>query len=177
MIRTMFHVFHQIQPFIRVFINVYQFNHPFDLRFRLSIFPSSSSSSPTRLSNQRWPPVSCSTSHVQHGTGRTTFPRTFISDVHSTLAGNGTDCGRWDHRAAGASCSPPVRPSCNPSSRPDCTPRSDLRTMAETLHVTTVRSLSCNWRGDIGKACWIPWNRHSLAVFFSAVNQMTFSWI
>lgn len=87
---------------------------------------------------------------------RITFPRTFISDVRSTLAGNGTDCGRWDHRAAGASCSPPVRPSCIPSSRPDCTPRLDLRTMAETLHVTTVRSLSRDRRGGIGKACRIP---------------------
>ena len=35
-------------------------------------------------------------------------------------------------------------------------PRSDLRTMVETLHVTTVRSLSRDRRGGIGKAGRIP---------------------
>ena len=133
----------------RCFIN--QFNHPFDLRPRAVNLSIVIELSPTRLSNQRWPP-----NEGRRVERRITFSRTFISDVHSTLAGNGTDCGRWDHRAAGASCSPPVRPSCTPSSRPDCTPRSDLRTMAETLHVTTVRSLSRDRRGGIGKACRIP---------------------
>lgn len=98
---------------------------------------------------------------------KATFPRTFISDVHSTLAGNGTDCGRWDHQAAGASCSPPVRPSCSPSSRPDCTPRSVLRTMVETLHVTTVRSLFRNWQAAIGKARQHPRHRHPPPLAFS----------
>lgn len=162
----------KFEPFEpRVFVDrclINQFNHPFDLPpNRPSIFPSSSSS--RRLDYQistmaAKRGLSCRT--PQHGTSRITFPRTFISDVHSTLAGNGTDCGRWDHRAAGASCSPPVRPSCIPSSRPDCTPRSDLRTMAETLHVTTVRSLSRDRRGGIGKACRIPTKKHRSAARF-----------
>ena len=66
---------------------------------------------------------------------------TFISDARNIPVGSGTDCGRPDRRAAGASYWPLVRPSCSPSSRPDCKHHSALRTMSETLHVTTVRTL------------------------------------
>lgn len=114
------------------------------------------------------PPLSCEQARIEQAT----LPRTFISDVHSTLAGNGTDCGRWDHRAAGASCSPPVRPSCSPSSHPDCTLRSDLRTMVETLHVTTVRSLFRNWQAAIGKARQYPRQRHPPVLCWCSLGKL-----
>lgn len=77
---------------------------------------------------------------------------TFISGDHNIRVDSGTDCGRLDHLADGASYWPLVRPSYNPSLHPDCKHRLDLRTMAETLHVTMVRTLIHYWHAGNGQA-------------------------